>query len=226
MFDGHDKAMVLLSGGIDSVTALYDAVERCDVMAAISFDYGSKHNHRELPFAELHCGRLGIEHRIVELGFIAREFRSSLLRSGTDIPEDSYDEQSMRSTVVPFRNGVMLSIATGFAASRGAQAVVIGAHGGDHAIYPDCREEFMKPMAAAMQAGTYARIDLLRPFIDRSKAQIVARGAELGIDFAQTWSCYQGGSVHCGVCGTCRERRAAFDRAGIADPTEYAECGI
>ena len=220
------KVVVLLSGGIDSVTALYDANERYDVMAAISFDYGSKHNHRELPFAGLQCGRLGVEHRIVELGFVAREFRSSLLKSGTDIPEDPYDEQSMRTTVVPFRNGVMLSIATGFAASRGAQAVVIGAHSGDHAIYPDCREEFMKRMAAAMQAGTYAQIDLLRPFVDYSKAQIITRGAELGIDFAQTWSCYKGGKIHCGVCGTCRERRAAFDQAGMADPTEYADCEL
>lgn len=217
-----EKAVVLLSGGIDSVTAFHQARQNSEVIAAISFDYGSKHNRREIPFAQMHCRAAEVEHRSVELGFIARQFRSSLLESGAEIPGNPYDEESMRSTVVPFRNGIMLSLATGFAASRDASAVVIGAHGGDHAIYPDCRPAFMKSMAAAMRAGSYAGIELRHPFIDYSKAEIVARAAELGIDLAQTWSCYKGGEVHCGVCGTCRERRAAFKAAGIPDPTEYA----
>jgi 7-cyano-7-deazaguanine synthase len=213
--------VVLLSGGIDSVTALYHALSEAPVAAALSFDYGSRHNHRELPLARMHCARNGIRHASVPLDFIAREFRSSLLKGGAEIPEDPYDEDSMRSTVVPFRNGIMLSIAAGFAASVGADAVLIGAHGGDHAIYPDCREDFMRPMAAAMRAGTYEKIVLQRPFIDWSKADIVRRGAELGIDYRETWSCYKGGELHCGLCGTCRERRAAFAAAGITDPTEY-----
>jgi len=220
----HDtkRVLVLLSGGIDSVTAFHDALQDSEVAAALSFDYGSKHNAREIPFAQSHCREAGIEHRVVRLGFIEKHFRSSLLKSGPDIPEDPYDEESMRSTVVPFRNGIMLSIATGLAASRDATAVVIGAHGGDHSIYPDCRPDFMQAMAAAMRAGTYAGIDLLRPFISRSKAQVVARAAELGVDLSRTWSCYKGGELHCGVCGTCRERRAAFRAAGVPDPTEYA----
>jgi 7-cyano-7-deazaguanine synthase len=130
----------------------------------------------------------------------------------------------MKQTVVPFRNAVMLSIATGFAESAGAEGLVIAAHGGDHAIYPDCREEFMQAMGDAMRLGTYAGIQLLRPFITMNKARIAATGRDLGIDFAQTWSCYKGGAVHCGTCGTCVERREAFINAGISDPTSYV-CG-
>jgi 7-cyano-7-deazaguanine synthase len=128
----------------------------------------------------------------------------------------------MKSTVVPFRNGIMLSIAAGLAESKEAAGLVIAAHAGDHAIYPDCREEFMKSMAAAIRVGTYAGIRLLRPFISMTKADIASRGHSLGIDFSQTWSCYKGDAIHCGTCGTCVERREAFIVAGIPDPTEYA----
>ena len=131
----------------------------------------------------------------------------------------------MKSTVVPFRNGIMLSIAAGFAESRGAEAVVIAAHSGDHAIYPDCRESFMEPMARAIREGTYAQIELLRPFIAVDKTGIVRRGVELGVDFSHTWSCYKGSEIHCGTCGTCVERREAFLLAGVADPTIYATTG-
>jgi 7-cyano-7-deazaguanine synthase len=127
----------------------------------------------------------------------------------------------MKQTVVPFRNGIMLAIATGIAESRNADGLVIAAHSGDHAIYPDCREPFMRAMGAAMEEGTYARIRLLRPFIAMDKAAIARRGSELGIDFSETWSCYKGGEIHCGACGTCVERREAFILAGIADPTVY-----
>jgi len=217
------KVVVLLSGGIDSTTAFYDASKSYRLCAALSFDYGSRHNHRELPFAKLHCRRNEVEHRIVNLGFVGEHFKSSLLKSGEPVPDHDYDEKSMRSTVVPFRNGIMLSIAAGFAASCGAEGIVIAAHGGDHAIYPDCREAFMAPMARAIEAGTYEKIGLLRPFINHSKADIVRRGAELGIDFAETWSCYKGGETHCGVCGTCRERKKGFQSAGVEDPTLYCE---
>ncbi len=213
--------IVLLSGGIDSVTALYDAHGRHHVAACLSFDYGSRHNDRELPFAALHCRRLGIEHRTIDLAFINAHFKSALLKSGDELPKSAYDTESMRATVVPFRNAIMLSIATGVAASLAARAVVIGAHSGDHAIYPDCRPEFMQAMADAMQAGTYEKIDLLRPFIDLSKGSIVRLASELGVDFRETWSCYQGGDLHCGECGTCRERIAAFREARLEDPTEY-----
>jgi 7-cyano-7-deazaguanine synthase len=128
----------------------------------------------------------------------------------------------MKQTVVPFRNAIMLSVAAGFAESIGAEGLVIAAHGGDHAIYPDCREEFMRAMSDAMRLGTYAQVQLLRPFIAMTKGEIAAMGARLGVDFARTWSCYKGGAVHCGKCGTCVERREAFARAGLADPTVYA----
>jgi 7-cyano-7-deazaguanine synthase len=127
----------------------------------------------------------------------------------------------MKLTVVPFRNAIMLSIAAGFAESAGAEALVIAAHSGDHAIYPDCREDFMRAMADAMRTGTYAGVQLLRPFIVLSKGQIATLGARLGVDYARTWSCYKGGALHCGRCGTCVERREAFLAASLPDPTVY-----
>src|SRR5690606_10198557 len=128
-----------------------------------------------------------------------------------------------KQTVVPFRNAIMLSIACGFAESVGAEGLVIAAHGGDHAIYPDCREDFMQAMGETMRLGTYAQIQLLRPFVTLTKSDIARQGADLGVDYARTWSCYKGGERHCGKCGTCVERREAFALAGLADPTEYGE---
>lgn len=215
------KVCVLLSGGMDSVTALYDARVSHEVAACLTFDYGAKHNARELEFARLHAGRHALRHEVVVMDFINRLFRSDLLESGGDIPDGHYAEASMKRTVVPFRNGILLAVAAGFAESVGAEGVVIAAHSGDHAIYPDCREPFMESMGAAMTVGTYAGIRLLRPFLTLDKAAIASRGAALGVDFSETWSCYKGGAVHCGVCGTCTERREAFQLAGIADPTTY-----
>jgi 7-cyano-7-deazaguanine synthase len=208
---------------MDSVTALYWARQQHDVVGAVSFDYGSKHNHKEIGFAAWHCGHLDVWHDTVALPFVNELFASDLLKSGGDIPDGHYEEQSMKRTVVPFRNGIMLAIACGIAESREAEALVIAAHSGDHAIYPDCREPFMHSMATAMCEGTYARIELLRPFIDKDKTAIAQLGHDLGIDFAQTWSCYKGGQIHCGTCGTCVERREAFLNAGLVDPTVY-EC--
>lgn len=217
----NKKVVVLLSGGMDSVTALYDSAARHDVAAALSFDYGSKHNAREIPFARWHAENLGVPHRVLRLPFIGEDFASDLLVAGGEIPRGDYNLETMRQTVVPFRNGIMLSIAAGWAESRGASAVVIAAHGGDHAIYPDCRGEFMRTMGEAIRLGTYAQIEILAPFIGLTKDQIARRGHELGVDFRRTWSCYVGGEVHCGECSTCRERREAFVLAGLDDPTEY-----
>lgn len=216
------KALVLVSGGMDSVTALYDAAARHEVVGALGFDYGSKHNPRELPLGVWHASRLGIPHRTIRLPFINELFASDLLRSGGVIPDGHYEEATMKQTVVPFRNGIMLAIAAGYGESIGAEALVIAAHAGDHAIYPDCREGFMRAMGEAIAGGTYARLALLRPFIDWDKTRILRRGAELGIDYARTWSCYKGGDRQCGTCGTCVERREAFLRAGVPDPTDYA----
>ena len=171
--------------------------------------------------AKWHADKLGVPHLIIPLAFIGEQFASDLLASGGEIPKGHYEEQTMRKTVVPFRNGIMLAIATGYAESIGAEGLVIAAHSGDHAIYPDCREPFMLAMATAMGEGTYAEIQLLRPFIAMDKTAIARRGVELGIDFSETWSCYKGGEIHCGVCGTCVERREAFILAGLPDPTRY-----
>ncbi len=215
------KVVVLCSGGMDSVTALHWARAHHAVAAVLSFDYGAKHKHREIPFAAEHAVRIGAPHQVIPLDFIGRLFASDLLKSGGEVPDGHYADDNMRRTVVPFRNGIMLAAAAGFAESAGAAGLVIAAHTGDHTIYPDCREEFMRAMGDAMKAGTYAGIELLRPFIALDKAGIAAEGTRLGVDFARTWSCYKGGARHCGKCGTCVERREAFLRAGLADPTDY-----
>ena len=219
------KVIVLCSGGMDSVAALHWAAHHHTVAAAVSFDYGSKHNARELPFAAEHARALGVPHTIIPLDFIANLFASDLLKSGGAVPEGHYEDKTMRQTVVPFRNGIMLAAAGGLAESVGAEGLVIAAHSGDHAIYPDCREDFMRAMGDALRLGTYAEVKLLRPFIALTKGQIVLEGAKLGVDFARTWSCYVGGDIHCGKCGTCVERREAFLVAGLPDPTEYADRG-
>jgi len=216
------QVVVLLSGGMDSVTALYDSVHHSEVVAALSFDYGARHHKRELPLAAWHANRLGVRHEIVALPFVAAHFVSALLEGGAAVPKGHYEEASMKQTVVPFRNGIMLAVAAGFAESAGASGLVIAAHSGDHAIYPDCRESFMGAMESAIRQGTYAEVRLLRPFIALDKAAIVRRGMALGLDYAQTWSCYVGGEVHCGECGTCVERREAFLVADVPDPTPYA----
>jgi len=219
------SVLCLLSGGVDSVTALYHARLHHEVTLALSFDYGARHNHREIPMARYHAEACGIRHEVVSLDFMARLFRSDLLLGGDPIPHGHYEDASMQRTVVPFRNGILLSIAAGLAESVQADAVLIAAHSGDHAIYPDCREPFMQAMADALRLGTYAGIALLRPFIDYDKARIVALGHALGVDYRHTWSCYEGGDLHCGLCGTCIERREAFLLAGVADPTAYAATG-
>ena len=215
------RVVALVSGGMDSVVALYDARAGHEVVAAISFDYGAKHNDREIPFARWHAETLEIPHVVVPLGFIGEQFESALLAKGGEIPKGHYEEETMKKTVVPFRNGIMLAVAAGFAESKGAAGLVIAAHSGDHAIYPDCREEFMRAMGDAIRLGTYAGIELVRPFIAHDKSGIARRGHELGVDFSKTWSCYVGGDTHCGECGTCVERREAFVLAGVPDPTDY-----
>src|SRR5690625_766898 len=205
------RTVVLCSGGIDSTVGLYWAHRHHEVVAGISFNYGAKHGERELPFAVAHCRKLKIPHQTIELSFIRDLFSSALLLSGNEIPDGRYEAENMRQTVVPFRNGIMLAAAAGYAESVGATHLLIGAHAGDPSgdreIYPDCREDFMSAMNEAVKRGTYAQIEILRPLIAKTKAEIVALGAELGVDFSQTWSCYKGGAIHCGTCSTCIERQ-------------------
>lgn len=206
---------------MDSITLLYD--KKDTIAMAISFDYGSKHNAKEIPFARMHCERLGIPHVVIPLEFMEKYFKSSLLKGGEDIPEGHYADDNMKSTVVPFRNGIMLSIAAGMAESNGLTRVYMANHGGDHTIYPDCRPEFVAAMSDATTAGTYTKTRIEGPYTNITKGEIAAIGKALGIDYTETWSCYKGGDVHCGKCGTCVERREALAYAGIDDTTEYEE---
>ena len=217
----NKRGLIVLSGGMDSVTLLYEY--QADIALALSFDYGSKHNAREFPYARLHCERLGIEHLTIPLSFISQYFKSALLQGGGDIPKGSYDEQNMASTVVPFRNGIMLSIAAGLAESRRLDRVYIANHFGDHAIYPDCRASFIQPMHTAVYEGTSNHVSIEAPYTHISKGAIASHGKQLGIDYSETWSCYEGGDVQCGTCATCIERREAMQEAGIIDPTIYKE---
>lgn len=214
-------SVIIVSGGMDSITLLYEMQER--IALGVSFDYGSKHNSREIPFAEMHCRRLGIPHITIPLSFMADYFKSSLLKGGEEIPEGTYDEENMKSTVVPFRNGIMLSIAAGLAESNGLKNVMMANHGGDHTIYPDCRPEFVSAMDEAIRQGTFVGVRLLAPYTHITKTDIALRGKALGIDYSETWSCYKGGEHHCGRCGTCTERREALAGAGIVDKTVYEE---
>ena len=210
------RAVLVYSGGLDSTTLLYEYKD--SIALAVSFDYGSKHNARELACAALNCKRLGIKHLVIPLEFMGRYFKSDLLIGGGDIPEGSYADDNMKSTVVPFRNGIMLSIAAGLAESYELDAVMLANHSGDHAIYPDCRPEFIDAMAAAIEAGTYNGVQVVSPYCNITKRDIALRGKAIGIDYSLTYSCYKGGEKHCGKCGTCVERREALE--GF-DPTEY-----
>ena len=210
------KAILIYSGGLDSTTLLYEY--RNSIALAVSFDYGSKHNAREISFAAEHCKHLGIKHLVIPLDFIGQYFRSDLLLSGGEIPEGHYADGNMKSTVVPFRNGIMLAIAAGLAESNDLDTVLLANHGGDHAIYPDCRPEFIDAFDRAAEAGTYNGVRVLSPYSNITKRDIALRGRDLGVDFSRTYSCYKGGEKHCGRCGTCTERKEALE--GF-DPTEY-----
>jgi len=214
-------SIIIVSGGMDSVTLLYDQKER--IALAVSFDYGSNHNAREIPFARWHCEKLGIRHITIPLDFMPKYFKSSLLEGAEAIPEGHYADENMKSTVVPFRNGIMLAIAAGIAESTGMKYVMMANHGGDHAIYPDCRPEFVQAMSEATRTGTYPGIQILAPFTNITKSDIARKGKQLGIDYARTWSCYKGGEHHCGKCGTCVERKEALAAAGIEDTTVYED---
>lgn len=212
-------ALIILSGGMDSVTLLHLRKEK--IALAVSFNYGSRHNQREIECASYQCNLLDIPHITIPLDFMEKYFKSSLLKNGENIPEGNYDEENMKSTVVPFRNGIMLSIACGIAESHGLKKVMMANHSGDHSIYPDCRPEFVRAMSEAMKQGTYLGVTLDAEFTDISKSEIAKIGERLGVAYQHTYSCYNGREKHCGKCGTCMERKEAFKYAGIIDPTEY-----
>lgn len=206
-------SLLVLSGGMDSVTMLHEYAS--EIAVAVTFNYGSNHNQREAHFAKLNCQNLGIEWIEIPLDFMGKYFKSSLLEGADAIPDGHYEDENMKSTVVPFRNGIMLAVAAGLAESRGLKRVMIANHGGDHAIYPDCREGFIKAFGRAVEEGTYEHIELFAPYTNITKTDICRRGVRIGVDYSLTYSCYKGGAEHCGTCGTCVERREAMLAAGL-----------
>ena len=222
------KLLHVFSGGLDSTVMLGHLMSKKaegDELVCVNFSYGSKHNVLERRAAKKIAKLYGVQVLEVKVDLNGMGFKSSLLAGQEAIPEGHYAEENMKSTVVPFRNGIMLSIAAGLAESIGARIITYGAHSGDHAIYPDCRPEFFKAMQAAIKLGTAEGVSLAAPFINENKTSIVTLGKALGMDKAMglSYSCYKGEEMHCGVCGACNERKEAFKLNGISDPTTYAE---
>ncbi|MCF7748075.1 7-cyano-7-deazaguanine synthase QueC [Sulfitobacter sp. M39] len=216
------KTIVICSGGLDSVSLAHMVAAKRKLTGLVSFDYGQRHR-KELDYAALCAKRLDVPHDIIDMRGIGAALTGSALTDDVDVPDGHYAEETMRVTVVPNRNAIMLTVAYGIAAARGDQAVATAVHGGDHFIYPDCRPDFTQAFEFMqyMALDGYADVSLYTPFVHRSKADIVTEGQRHNTPFAETWSCYKGGEHHCGRCGTCVERREAFDLAGVADPTQY-----
>ena len=215
------RTVVIFSGGLDSTTLLFDLKVAGHDVAALAINYGQRHR-RELFCAQRICQEIGIDLPTLDLSGLAQIFgRNSLSDTTVAVPEGQYEEDSMQQTTVPNRNMILLSIATGWAISNGYQAVAFGAHSGEYTPYPDCRPEFATAMDNAVQLCDWEPIRILAPFVTWTKSDIVRRGAELGVPFQLTWSCYVGGEKHCGRCGTCLDRKSAFEKSGIDDPTDY-----
>jgi 7-cyano-7-deazaguanine synthase len=216
------KAVVIYSGGMDSFTLLNDVLygENFDTVVALSFNYGQRHS-KELEYAARACEELKMTHKIVDITAINGLLQGSSLTSDVNVPEGHYEEESMKATVVPNRNMILLSLAVGYAVSIEADVVFYGAHGGDHAIYPDCRPEFVDAMNRVTQTANWYPVTILAPYLHLDKGDIAFRGHELGLDYGKAWTCYNGREKACGKCGACQERIEAMAGAGIDDPMEY-----
>ncbi len=218
------KTYVICSGGLDSVTLAHKVAHEHQLAGLISFDYGQRHK-KELEFAKTCAKTLGVPHHILDISNIGALLGGSSLTDKIDVPDGHYAEETMRITVVHNRNPIMLTIAYGIASAHGADAVAAAVHSGDHFIYPDCRPEFVKTFEAMEKHALegLSNMSFYTPFLGKFKSEIVAEGAKLGMDFSQTWSCYKGGEIHCGRCGTCVERQEAFALANVKDPTIYED---
>lgn len=218
------KTILICSGGLDSVVLAYKTAKEHRLQKLISFNYGQRHQ-KELDYAAMAGADLGVQHQIIDISGVGQVLTGSALTDNVDVPDGHYAEDSMKQTIVPNRNAIMLTIAYGVACAEGAELVGTAVHGGDHFIYPDCRPDFVRSFEAMQQYALedVAEIKLYTPFLELSKAQIVEEGAKLGVPFEKTWSCYKGGEIHCGRCGTCVERQEAFHLAGVEDPTVYAD---
>lgn len=218
------KTLTICSGGLDSVSLAHIIAHEHELTRLVSFDYGQRHR-KELDFAAAAARRLGVPHHLIDIRAIGAGLTGSALTDDIDVPDGHYAEETMRITVVPNRNAIMLAIGFGVAAANGDEAVATAVHGGDHFIYPDCRPAFTRAFNEMQKHALdgYANVQLYAPFVERTKADIVREGARHGTPFVETWSCYKGGQHHCGRCGTCVERREAFHLAGIEDPTTYED---
>ena len=218
------KTLVVCSGGLDSVTLAYKVAAEHELTRILTFDYGQRHK-QEIGYAALCAKNLNVPHLVVDIAGVGEMLTGSALTDEIDVPDGHYAEESMRVTVVPNRNAIMLAVSFGVASSNEDRAVATAVHGGDHFIYPDCRPGFIKSFQSMQNHALegISEIQLLAPFVHRSKADIAAEGGRLGVPFEHTWSCYKGGEVHCGRCGTCVERREAFHIADEKDPTAYED---
>jgi len=210
------KAVVVLSGGMDSTTLLYKVKKEGFQVTALSFDYGQKHV-KELEVAKQTCIELDISHEIINLAGIKQVMKNSALTDNIEVPEGHYNDENMKSTVVPNRNMIMVSIAIAEAVSIEAEAVYLGVHGGDHAIYPDCRKEFIEKLNEVSKIANYHPVEIRAPYLEYDKGDIAIEGKELGVDYSLTWTCYKGEEKPCGKCGSCVERAEAFEKAGMID---------
>ncbi len=211
------KIVHVLSGGLDSTTLLYALLKKGHEVKCISFDYGQKHL-KEVMQAQKTCLDLGIEHHIVDLTSVKNLISNSALTSDQPIPEGHYKDESMRATVVPSRNTIMAAIAQGYAVNIDFDAISLGIHSGDHAIYPDCRPEFIHYLRRTFALNNYKPIRVLAPFLKVSKIKIVELGLQLGVKFENTWTCYVGAEKPCQKCGACVERAEAFAANNATDP--------
>jgi 7-cyano-7-deazaguanine synthase len=224
MNNGNKSAVAIVSGGMDSVTLAYQLKAEGYDLTLLSFDYGQRHR-KELEFALWHADNLDAAFFILDISGIRPLLKGSALTDDINVPHGHYAEESMRLTVVPNRNAIMLSIAWGVACSQEADVLACGVHAGDHHIYPDCRPAFVEELNKALRTGTDGhrseRLELYAPFLDKTKTDIAAIGGELNVPFGKTWTCYEGRELHCGKCGSCTERKEAFHDSGVEDPTEY-----
>lgn len=215
-----NKVVVIYSGGMDSFTVLNRALQDGKEVYALSFDYGQRHV-KELTCASKVCKQLNVSHKVIDISSINQLLAGSSLTDDIDIPEGHYEADNMKSTVVPNRNMILLSLAIGYAVSVGASQVYYGAHAGDHAIYPDCRPEFVLKMNDVAQIANYEAVEIFSPYLNKSKIEILQDGLSMGLDYSDTWTCYNGREKACGKCGACHERLEAFAENGEIDPIAY-----
>ena len=215
------KALVLFSGGLDSTVLATQMKQEAKETRLLSIDYGQRHA-KELDHSQKIADHLGLGHEILKLPQLGQILGgSSLTDKSIILPEGHYAEDSMKSTVVPNRNMILLALAGGHALSLGFDTIAYAAHAGDHTIYPDCRPEFADAMDKALELADWKDLNLHRPYVEMTKSDLVSLGDQLEAPLDLTWSCYAGGEIHCGKCGTCVERKEAFELANIADPTKY-----